>query len=372
MTAERHLLPAAAVRLDLREERMLDLALYVETRERAIGLYLLALAENAMEVWERERLDTLFDVLVEVFSHPELIGTGEKDILESRATAVAAALGKEPDHVRLILAGAPRRFLLRTDSESLAALLDLVATRPGPFEARLVALPAAKHRPHCRQERLSGSSDRPADPSPAKLQAEWEVHLAALDRPGLLAAIAKALTSLGIKVQEARIFTWENGLAVDTFLVEAPTGTDWDLARRLIEEALGRPVEDPLGAPSFCAPSRPLSQAPSAVLIEGEVEIDNFASPWYTLVEVRARDRRGLLYRVASAMARAGIEIHEATVTTRAGVAVDTFLVTGGDGKKLDASSERALRPAFDGPLGGRSRYRRLLSKQKASVRNLA
>src|SRR5258708_38262251 len=86
------------------------------------------------------------------------------------------------------------------------------------------------------------------------------------------------------------------------------------------------------------------------------VDLDNVASPWHTIVEVRAVDRTGLLNRVAAALARAGAQIHTATVATVDGVAVDTFLVTGPDGHKLDESGERALRIAFQGGTPGKRR----------------
>jgi [protein-PII] uridylyltransferase len=79
--------------------------------------------------------------------------------------------------------------------------------------------------------------------------------------------------------------------------------------------------------------------------------MDNAASPWYTIVEVRAEDRAGLLHRVAEAFSRAGVQIHHATVDTIDGVAVDTFLVTGRDGHKLDRRGQADLRLSFEGRL---------------------
>ena len=131
---------------------------------------------------------------------------------------------------------------------------------------------------------------------------------------------------------EAFCSTWETGLLIDVFTaVEAPADTDWLAVRREAERQLERTgtIEvDP---------------------IEGIVDLDNVASPWHTIVEVRAIDRRGVLHRVAAALARVGAEIHTATVATVDGVAVDTFLVTGPHGHKLDDDEQRALRVAFEG-----------------------
>jgi [protein-PII] uridylyltransferase len=136
---------------------------------------------------------------------------------------------------------------------------------------------------------------------------------------------------------EASINTWA-GLAADVFRVAAAPDTDWGVVRDAASAALARHG------------GRNGKPAP----IDGRLEIDNAASPWHTIVEVRAADRGGLLHRVAEAMSRAGIQIHHATVRTVDGVAIDTFLVTGREGHKLDRRGERDLRLSFEGSLRGR------------------
>jgi UTP:GlnB (protein PII) uridylyltransferase len=113
--------------------------------------------------------------------------------------------------------------------------------------------------------------------------------------------------------------------------VRASDVTDWEDVRRKIEAAFA------------------LGNGLTTDPIEGVVHIDNQASPWYSLVQVRATDRAGVLHRVASALARAQAQIHLATVRTIDGVAVDEFAVTGPTGHKLDADGERMLRIAFEG-----------------------
>jgi UTP:GlnB (protein PII) uridylyltransferase len=127
-------------------------------------------------------------------------------------------------------------------------------------------------------------------------------------------------------------------LLIDVFTVEAAPETDWMTVQKIAEELL----DDGNG----------MDVSP----IEGIVELDNVASPWHTIIEVRAVDRTGLLHRVASALARAGAQIHEARVATVDGVAVDTFLVTGKDGHKLDDEGRQSLRIAFDGGTPQRKR----------------
>ena len=49
---------------------------------------------------------------------------------------------------------------------------------------------------------------------------------------------------------------------------------------------------------------------------DAAVTFDQLASPWYTVVVVRAEDRAGLLHDVTAALAGAGARIHAARVRT--------------------------------------------------------
>lgn len=160
----------------------------------------------------------------------------------------------------------------------------------------------------------------------------WIVHVVTLDRRGALAAIAGALGRSGARVLEASIATSRDGLAIDLFHVAAPSSTDWG---QMAEQASWMLTG---GLPEA-----------TREVVEGAIEIDDRASPWHTIVELRAADRIGLLHRVALAFANAGLQIHHATVRTVDGEAVDTFLVTDRDGHKLDGAGARDLLSLFSG-----------------------
>lgn len=329
LLSERHLLPAAAARLDMgTEESVLELAAHLGSRARADALYVLAVAEGGMEPSERERLDELFQLVQDVLAHPELTGARAADLVERRRLDAIRALAHLPEPaVRRYLEAAPRRYLLAQSPTAIARHLRMVETRPVRFEVRVHA-------------------------DPGEAPGEWIVHVVLLDGRGVLAAIAGGFASRRVSVQDAFVSTWRTGIAIDVFRVTAPREIDWEEVRDAIAGAL--------------AHGHPDGEPPA---IEGTVEIDNRASPWHTIVEVRARDRTGLLYRVASALSRAGANIHLATVTTRDGIAVDSFFVTGGNGAKLDAAGERDLRLAFAGKMPRRWRMPRRMPRRKERTR---
>jgi [protein-PII] uridylyltransferase len=227
--------------------------------------------------------------------------------LESKRRDIRIALSGFPnDLVERHVREAPRRYLLAQSPAAVARHLKMIEPRARGEEVRLAAYP----------QRTRG---------------RWTVDVVMVDRTGALAVLTGAFARRGVSVIEAFCSTWDNGILIDVFTVEAPAETDWDSVKAEAEKLL--------------ASGDGIDNEP----IEGAVDLDNVASPWHTIVEVRAVDRSRLLHRVAAALARAGAQIHTATVATVDGVAVDTFLVTGPDGHKLDETGERALRIAFQG-----------------------
>jgi Kef-type K+ transport system membrane component KefB len=313
---ERRLLHAASARRSFgAEEFVLELATHIGSIPRGAALFLLA-AADVREPEHREALNELYQLLLTALEHPELTGSAAMDIVEQRRHEIRAALaGFRRELVERHVSEAPRRYLLGQSPSSIARHLKMIDPRPHPGEVRLASYP----------QRARG---------------RWTVDVVMLDRVGALAVLTGAFARCDLSVVEAFCSTWENGLLIDVFTVEAPADTDWERVRKVTEQLL--------------LEGDGLELQP----IEGIVELDNVASPWHTIVEVRAKDRTGLLHRVASALAHAGAQINTATVATLGDVAVDTFFVTGPDGHKLDQEGERALRILFEGKLPTRRRVR--------------
>jgi [protein-PII] uridylyltransferase len=324
LVRERDLLPAAASRLSLgSEERVLELAAHVRDREHADPLYLLA-AATIEEATHREALDELYALIASALAHPELVGAEAADLAEARRREVIEALPRIPDPtVRRLLDAAPRRYLLAHPRDVIARHARMLEPPPTKGEVRIHAEPDLE-------------------------RGEWTVDIVTMDRPGALAAITHAFAMCDVPILEAWIATWGNGAIVDVFRVSAPRDADWDRVRETAARML-------TGATTNGGPQA----------IAGRLDVDNVASPWHTIVEIRAEDRAGLLYKVADAFSRAGVQIHHATVRTANGVAVDTFLVSDRTGRKLDRRGEHDLRLAFDGKLRARWAPSRLLKRPK-------
>ena len=65
------------------------------------------------------------------------------------------------------------------------------------------------------------------------------------------------------------------------------------------------------------------------------MQFDNDISAAATVIEVHAPDRIGLLYRITTTLAAAGLDIRSAKVQTMGPHAVDSFYVRDHDGHKV-------------------------------------
>ena len=71
------------------------------------------------------------------------------------------------------------------------------------------------------------------------------------------------------------------------------------------------------------------------------LQVDDAASPDYTLVDIETPDETGVAYRLSSRFAEFGWNIHSARVSTWGGNARCAFYLTDGAGHKLDADVVR-------------------------------
>ena len=169
-------------------------------------------------------------------------------------------------------------------------------------------------------------------------RAVTEVAIYAADHPGLFGRIAGALAVSGANVVGAKINTLNNGMALDSFLVQDAEGGAFarpdKLAKlsALIEQTLSgrlRPLADLDKRQIFPARMEVFKVAP-------RVFIDNKASSRHTVVEVNGRDRPGLLYALASVLAKLSLQIYAAKISTYGERVVDVFYVKDVFGLKME------------------------------------
>ncbi len=155
------------------------------------------------------------------------------------------------------------------------------------------------------------------------------------DRPGLFSRVAAALSLNGLDVLAAAARS-DQGMALETYRVESNFGPviPWDRVIGDVEKALdGRlALEARLRerAHVYANSARVLVAPTSPVVI-----FDNDLSDDATVVEVRAPDEIGVLYRITRAIADLDLDIQSAKVQSIDADVLDAFYVRDRDGRKI-------------------------------------
>jgi [protein-PII] uridylyltransferase len=176
-------------------------------------------------------------------------------------------------------------------------------------------------------------------------------------KPGIMMKVTGALASFGLHVLDAHIMTRSDGIVFDSFFVHDPDfdGPPTEAKRQKVEKAIiqvlcGVVTLDQLMQRSHrLSFERPFPVSPKPA----EVQIDNETSDQFTIIDVFADDRQGLLSVITRTLFELGVSIQGARIATKLDQVVDVFYVIGADGGKINDEAARekirdTLRQAVD------------------------
>ncbi|MDQ3074324.1 MAG: [protein-PII] uridylyltransferase [Pseudomonadota bacterium] len=321
------LLSHTAFRRDLADPRTIDeFVRTVQSPERLRLLLMLtvvdirAVGPGIWTEWKRQLLRALFDAAEERLrlGHKQ---RGRSERVADRHTALATALGWSRAAVRAQARRLPDSYWLAEPPEWQVANARQIAAA----EARIGEAVASVH----------------AEPDAASGATRLSVF--APDAPGLFYRVAAGLAAGGASVVEARIHTTRDAMALDNLLVTDARGRGYADPRH--RARLVKAVTSALTGPApLPPPVTPLSSREQAFRVAPSVMIAERASTRTTVIEVNARDRPGLLARLAHTIHAEGHVLHSAHIATYGERAVDVFYVTSCGGRKLDRTAIAALR----------------------------
>jgi [protein-PII] uridylyltransferase len=166
---------------------------------------------------------------------------------------------------------------------------------------------------------------------PAVMMSGSEVTVVAPDRPGLLWQAAGVLASHRLAVRSANAAS-SGDMAVTAFTVTHQYGEPPDAA--LVTGDLRRALTGQLDVAQRLHRRDQAARPPAAVAPPKVTLIDD-ASATATVVEVRAHDAPGLLWRVGRALGDCGLDVRAARVETLGAEAVDVFYVVDAGGQPV-------------------------------------
>jgi [protein-PII] uridylyltransferase len=327
----------AATRRDLDDpSTVVDFARTVRGREGLRDLFLLTVADitttspTAMTSWKARMLDELYFA-----SDAFLAGATDRAIDDARLARVREATKKlwigPPEFLDKFLSTMPERYLLANAPEAIAAHAGVALDRDrAPVHAALV---------------------------PSRHPEVAEICVVADDCPGLLARIAAAITAGRLEVLAAQVYSRlladGNSEAVDLFWVrdriDGAEGVERAVPRlvRDLGDVCSGKVEPAELLRSRTGSSSPWRERPSPAVLT-EIVVDDRASPRYTVVEVFAKDRPGLLYTLANELHELGLSIALSKINTEGTRVADVFYVNELDGSKAEPGERfKAIKDAL-------------------------
>ena len=325
------LLSNTSFRRDLADPKTVeDFVRVVQSPERLRLLLILtvvdirAVGPGIWNDWKKQLLRTLFDSAEERIrlGHKQ---RGRQEQVEARQEQLASTLPWKTSAIRAHTRRLPDSYWLAEPPEWQHANALQVAEAEAHFgdpEPSVVAAPDV----------ASGMT---------------RITVFAPDRPGLFYRIAAALSGAGASILDARIHTTRDGMALDNLLVTDSRGKAYEDPR--LRKRLASAVDKTLRAGQEPPPPPPgkLAKRERAFRVAPRVLLSDKASSRTTVLEVNARDRPGLLARLAYGIHAAGHQLHSAHIATYGERAVDVFYITDVAGKKLSQEQGEALRTAL-------------------------
>src|SRR5262249_37983855 len=188
------------------------------------------------------------------------------------------------------------------------------------------------------------------------------------DRPGLFSMLSGVLAAHGMNILAARIDTSRDDVALDAFRVShegADDTVDRDRWAR-VEHTLRAILSGTLDVEELVRRSRrPSLLTKKRRPVPTRVEFHNDISADYTVVDVYAADRVGLLFNITNCLYHLWMQIHFAKISTMGHEVLDVFYVSDAEGRKVEDPAQldrirdelvRALSPETPGGVSEPSR----------------
>lgn len=157
---------------------------------------------------------------------------------------------------------------------------------------------------------------------------------------GMFMKMTGVLAAKGLRVLDAQIVTKPDGIVVDTFWVKDPDFSGEPTPARLekVGKAIVSVLKGELSIEAFLERNQRVSFHSRMPIrrTRTEVKIDNDTSDHFTVIDVFADDKQGLLHEIAKTLYDLELSVHSAKIGTRLDQVVDVFHVTERNGNKVE------------------------------------
>jgi [protein-PII] uridylyltransferase len=314
---EHHLLlPTVATRRDIADEQVIrEVAQAVGDPQTLDLIYVLSVADarasgpDVWNAWKAQLMRSLYERV-----HEELSDVPMETAVERRRRAVVDALAstRPAAEVEAHLNALPASYLLSMEPEAIGRHLRLIEQAEGAT--------ALDHDRVGEVERLT---------------------VVMPDRPGIMQAVTGTLAVHNVNVLGGVAYTRADGVAIEVMhLADALEGGIDERRWGRIFDATPRALSGEFAIDERLAETRATYGGDAPAEIPTSVTVDNAGSERYSIIEVRAADRLGLLYAITSALHELALDIHVAKVDTLGREVVDAFYVLRTSGRRVEERDE--------------------------------
>jgi [protein-PII] uridylyltransferase len=155
---------------------------------------------------------------------------------------------------------------------------------------------------------------------------------------GLYSRVAGTLTACGINILGSHVYTTHTGIALQVYRLSTPGGgrEEIQMAWRDMEKTLERVLAGGVRVDDLLRRRRlPAGKARTPSTELPGVLVSNRESEFYTIADVTANDRIGLLYDLTRAIEDLGFEIYISKVATTQDQVADSFYIKDREGGKI-------------------------------------
>jgi len=165
-----------------------------------------------------------------------------------------------------------------------------------------------------------------------------EISVCTHDAHGLFSMITGVMAANAVNILGAQINTLKNGIVLDILQVNSAVGemiTDESRFRK-IESDLSDVITGKVKVDTLVRKRKPsILDKKAKPGVRTNVQIDNEVSDFYTVLDIHAQNRIGLLYDITSTLSRLGLYIYIAKISTKGDEAADIFYVKDIFGQKI-------------------------------------
>lgn len=323
------LLVETATMRDLNDEKtVINCARTIENKERLRMLYLLTWADSkatgprAWNEWIANLVQELFFKVLHILEQGELASSdASRKVKQTRAGVFKETPSEwSSQDLEYCFEMMPPRYLLNTSPRTIIRHLTLV-------------------RKLKERQKHQNSTSFLLDAEENESSNCWVVTFLAKDRPGIFSDIAGVLALHNINILSADIYTWREGTVVDIFNVTNPLDTifadeTWKRIQRDLKNIFRGKLYLPYRLSQKNVPS--LVSAHTKHARPPRVVVNNESSDFFTVIEVFAEDRIGLLYQITHTLTNLRLDIRVAKIATKGDLIADVFYVRDLEGQKVE------------------------------------